>query len=206
MDRLIQQCFLQVLEPICQAKFHDRSFGFRPNRSQENAVAVTYSLAQRQGLHFVVDLDIKGFFDNVSHGKLLRQMWALGIRDKKLLSIISSMLKSEVAGIGFPEKVVFLKRGKPRQRFQLGFGETVCFHREIPPLADFVTPYYSRPDGKCKGFLSLPAGRDAHKAQCTPGGVSFLPTPSVWRATFVAKVFGVSVHHFYPRPPRGGRR
>ena len=104
MDRLIQQCFLQVLEPICEAKFHDRSFGFRPNRSQENAVAVTYSLAQRQGLHFVVDLDIKGFFDNVSHGKLLRQMWALGIRDKKLLSIISSMLKSEVAGIGFPEK------------------------------------------------------------------------------------------------------
>ncbi len=104
MDRLIQQCFLQVLEPICEAKFHDRSFGFRPNRSQENAVAVTYSLAQRQGLHFVVDLDIKGFFDNVSHGKLLRQMWTLGIRDKKLLSIISSMLKAEVAGIGFPEK------------------------------------------------------------------------------------------------------
>lgn len=30
-DRLIQQCFLQVLEPICEAKFHDRSFGFRPN-------------------------------------------------------------------------------------------------------------------------------------------------------------------------------
>ena len=37
-DRLIQQCILQVLEPICEAKFHDKSFGFRPNRSQENAV------------------------------------------------------------------------------------------------------------------------------------------------------------------------
>ena len=60
-DRLIQQCFLQVLEPICEAKFHDRSFGFRPNRSQENAVAVAYSLMQIQHLHFVVDLDIKGF-------------------------------------------------------------------------------------------------------------------------------------------------
>ena len=103
-DRLIQQCFLQVLEPICEAKFHDRSFGFRPNRSQENAVAVAYSLMQIQHLHFVVDLDIKGFFDNVSHGKLLRQMWALGIRDKTVLSILSAMLKAEVAGIGFPEK------------------------------------------------------------------------------------------------------
>ena len=103
-DRLIQQCFLQVLEPICEAKFHDRSFGFRPNRSQENAVAVAYTLAQRQNLHYVVDLDIKGFFDNVNHGKLLRQMWAIGIRDKQVISIISTMLKAEVAGIGFPEK------------------------------------------------------------------------------------------------------
>lgn len=103
-DRLIQQCILQVLEPICEAKFHDKSFGFRPNRSQENAVAVAYALAQRQNLHYVVDLDIKGFFDNVNHGKLLRQMWSIGIRDKQLLSIVSAMLKAEVAGIGFPDK------------------------------------------------------------------------------------------------------
>ena len=103
-DRLIQQCILQVLEPICEAKFHDRSFGFRPNRSQENAIAVAYTLAQRQNLHYVVDLDIKGFFDNVNHGKLLRQMWTIGIRDKQLLSIVSAMLKAEVAGIGFPDK------------------------------------------------------------------------------------------------------
>ena len=58
------------------------------------------------GLHYVVNIDIKGFFDNVSHGKLLKQMWTLGIRDKKLLSIISAMLKAEVADIGFPERGV----------------------------------------------------------------------------------------------------
>lgn len=104
MDRLIQQCFLQVLEPICEGKFHDNSYGFRPDRSQENAVAAAYRLIQRQNLHYVVDLDIKGFFDNVNHGKLLKQMWTMGIRDKKVISIISAMLKAEVAGIGFPEK------------------------------------------------------------------------------------------------------
>lgn len=38
-DRLIQQCILQVLEPICEANFHTRSYGFRPNRSAENAIA-----------------------------------------------------------------------------------------------------------------------------------------------------------------------
>lgn len=104
MDRLIQQCILQVLEPICEAKFFKRSNGFRPNRSAEHAISQSYKFIQGQNLHFVVDIDIKGFFDNVGHGKLLKQMWSIGIQDKKLLSIISAMLKAEVAGIGYPEK------------------------------------------------------------------------------------------------------
>lgn len=104
LDRLIQQCVLQVLEPICEAKFHDHSFGVRPNRSQEHAIALVYKNIQLSHYYYVVDIDIKGFFDNVNHGKLLKQMWTMGIRDKKLLSIISAMLKAEVAGIGFPEK------------------------------------------------------------------------------------------------------
>ena len=104
MDRLIQQCILQVLEPICEAKFFKRSNGFRPNHSAENAIAQAERMIQNVGGHYVIDIDIKSFFDNVNHGKLLKQMWTLGIRDKKLLSIISTMLKAEVAGIGFPEK------------------------------------------------------------------------------------------------------
>ncbi len=104
MDRLIQQCILQVLEPICEAKFFKRSNGFRPNHSAENAIAQSERLIQNVNCHYVVDIDIKTFFDNVNHGKLLKQMWALGIREKKLLSIISAMLKAEVAKIGFPEK------------------------------------------------------------------------------------------------------
>ena len=104
LDRLIQQCVLQVLEPICEAKFHEHSYGFRPNRSQEHALSAVNKNIQCSHFYYVVDIDIKGFFDNVNHGKLLKQMWTLGIRDKKLLSIISAMLKAEVAGIGFPEK------------------------------------------------------------------------------------------------------
>ena len=104
LDRLIQQCVLQILEPICEAKFHEHSYGFRPNRCQEHAIALVYKNIQVSHCYFVVDIDIKGFFDNVNHGKLLKQMWTLGIRDKKLLSIVSAMLKAEVAEIGFPEK------------------------------------------------------------------------------------------------------
>ena len=61
-------------------------------------------MIQQRNLFYVIDIDIKGFFDNVSHSKLLKQMWTLGIRDKKLISIISTMLKAEVAEIGFPKK------------------------------------------------------------------------------------------------------
>ena len=104
MDRLIQQCILQVMEPICEAKFCETSNGFRPNRGVENALAQAEKHMQTSNLHIVIDIDIKGFFDNVNHGKLLRQIWAMGIHDKKLLCIISAMLKAEVAGIGFPEK------------------------------------------------------------------------------------------------------
>lgn len=104
MDRLIQQCILQVMEPICEAKFCDTINGFRPNRGVENALAQAEKHMQTSNLHIVIDIDIKGFFDNVNHGKLLRQIWAMGIHDKKLLCIISAMIKAEVAGIGFPEK------------------------------------------------------------------------------------------------------
>ena len=104
MDRLIQQCILQVLEPICEAKFFKRSNGFRPNRSAEHAISQSYKSIQGQNLHFVVDIDIKGFFDNVNHGKLLKQIWTLGIRDKRLICIISKMLKAEIDGEGVPEK------------------------------------------------------------------------------------------------------
>lgn len=103
-DRLIQQCILQILEPICEAKFHNHSYGFRPNRSTEHAKATMHKMINLQKLHFVVDVDIKNFFDNVDHGKLLKQMWTMGIQDKKLLCIISAMLKTSIEGIGISSK------------------------------------------------------------------------------------------------------
>jgi group II intron reverse transcriptase/maturase len=95
MDRLIQQCFLQILEPICEAKFYGESYGFRPNRSCEQAIASCYKYMQVDKLDYVVDIDIKGFFDNINHQKLIKQLYTLGIRDKRVLAIIVKMLKSE---------------------------------------------------------------------------------------------------------------
>lgn len=101
-DRIIQQCIKQIIEPICEAKFHKHSYGFRPNRSTKHAIGRSMQLMNQCKLHHVVDVDIKGFFDNVNHSKLKKQMWTMGIQDKNLISIIGKILKSEIQGIGIP--------------------------------------------------------------------------------------------------------
>lgn len=95
-DRIIQQCILQIMEPICEAKFNKHSYGFRPNRSCENAIQDCSQRINRSKMQFVVDIDIEGFFDEVSHTKLMRQIWTMGIRDKQLLVILRKMLKAPV--------------------------------------------------------------------------------------------------------------
>ena len=58
-----------------QPKFHNHSYGFRANRSAPHALGRVTSLINISKYHYCVDVDIKGFFDNVNHGKLLKQIW-----------------------------------------------------------------------------------------------------------------------------------
>ncbi|EDT71797.1 IepA [Clostridium perfringens D str. JGS1721] len=102
-DRIIQQMFKQVLEPICEARFHKHSYGFRPNRATKHALARCCFIASKTGNHYVVDIDIKSFFDNVNHTRLMKQLWNIGIKDKRVLAIIYKMLKAPIKGIGTPE-------------------------------------------------------------------------------------------------------
>jgi retron-type reverse transcriptase len=101
-DKLVQGVMRKVLDEIYGEKFYDFSYGFREDKSCHQAIREVNQIIGARKISFVVDADIRGFFDNVNHGKLLKQLWTLGIQDKKLLCIISAMLKAEVAGIGFP--------------------------------------------------------------------------------------------------------
>ncbi len=75
-------------------------------------MAQCYRMIQMQNLHFVVDIDIKGFFDNVNHSKLIRQMWAMGIRDKQLICIIKQMLKAPIV---MPDgNMIYPTKGTPQ--------------------------------------------------------------------------------------------
>ncbi|XIK25211.1 group II intron reverse transcriptase/maturase [Enterococcus faecium] len=111
-DRIVQQCLLQVLEPIMEAKFHDKNYGFRPNRSAHHAFAQAVRLAQVSKLTFVVDIDIEGFFDNVNHSKLIKQLWTLGVQDKWLLGVIRAMLKAPI--IHKDGRIEHPKKGTPQ--------------------------------------------------------------------------------------------
>lgn len=95
-DRIIQQCIKQIMEPICEAKFSANSYGFRPLRSVEHAIARTYRMLQLIHMYHVIEFDIKGFFDNVDHSKLIRQIWAMGIHDKELIWIIKKILTAPI--------------------------------------------------------------------------------------------------------------
>jgi len=110
-DRIVQQCILQVLEPVCEAKFHNNSYGFRPSRSTHHAIAHCYRLMNQSKLQYVVDIDIKSFFDEVNHSKLIKQMWTLGIRDKHLLGIVRAMLKAPI--VLLDGKIMHPKKGTP---------------------------------------------------------------------------------------------
>lgn len=104
IDKIVEQATYQVLSPILISKFHNNSNGFIEGRSCSRAISQMTNYIVKEKLYYMVDIDIKGFFDNIDHGKLLKQLWQLGIRDKNLLSIISKMLKAEVKGVGIPNK------------------------------------------------------------------------------------------------------
>ncbi len=103
-DRLIQQMFKQILEPICEAKFHPHSYGFRPARQTIDAKARIEFIINHTEIYYVVDMDIESFFDNINHSRLIKQCYNIGIKDRKVLAIIGKMLKAPIKGIGIPDK------------------------------------------------------------------------------------------------------
>lgn len=103
LDRFVQQAVMQVLQRHWDPTFSTHSYGFRPGRSAQQAVA-----AARQhlaaGHRWVVDLDLEKFFDRVNHDKLLAKV-AARINDKRLLKLIRAFLTAGVMQDGLVSPV-----------------------------------------------------------------------------------------------------
>lgn len=94
-DKIVQLDINKVISSIYEQDFLDNSFGFRPNRSAHDAIKILDVYLSRRNINFVVDVDIKGFFDNVDH-KWMMKFLQHRIKDKNLLRYIGRFLNAGV--------------------------------------------------------------------------------------------------------------
>lgn len=102
IDRLVQQAMAQVMVPTFERVFSDNSFGFRPNRSAKDAIDRVVQF-YNQGYHYVVDLDLKAYFDTVNHDLLIKFIEQY-ITDPWILHLIRRFLTSGVMNGGLFER------------------------------------------------------------------------------------------------------
>jgi group II intron reverse transcriptase/maturase len=109
LDRFIQQCLLQVLQPAIDPTFSQHSYGFRPGRSAHDALEAAMGFI-KAGYAWVVDVDIEKFFDHANHdvlmGRLIRR-----VADKRVLRLIRAYLN---AGMMVDGVVVTSEEGTPQ--------------------------------------------------------------------------------------------
>lgn len=94
LDRLIQQALHQILSPLFEEDFSQHSYGFRPLKSAHQAVCKSREYIA-SGHRWVVDMDLKSFFDEVNHDRLMSRL-ALKVKDRQVLSLVRDYLRCGV--------------------------------------------------------------------------------------------------------------
>ena len=95
-DRIVQECMRIVMEPIMDAQFFEHSYGFRPMRDTAMALERLNFITFHTGYYWFVEGDISKCFDHIDHATLLRRLYHMGIKDRRVLQIIKQMLKAGV--------------------------------------------------------------------------------------------------------------
>ena len=97
-DRIVQQACKIVIEPIFEARFTKHSYGYRPKKNAHMAIrAIKQSMVRSW---YVVDMDIKSYFENIDHGLLIKLVKKC-ISDRRVIKLITKWLKSGVYEIGY---------------------------------------------------------------------------------------------------------
>jgi group II intron reverse transcriptase/maturase len=98
-DKIVQQAVVEVLNQIYEVDFAGFSYGFRPGRSAHDALDALSAGIVMKKVNWIVDADIKGFFDNIGHEKLMELM-ELRIADRRILRLIRKWLTAGVSEDG----------------------------------------------------------------------------------------------------------
>ncbi len=109
-DKIVQKGIAWILEAIYEQDFLDCSYGFRPKRNCHQALDVVDKTIMKRPIHYVIEADIKGFFDNVSHDWMLRCL-EVRIQDPSLLLLIRRFLKAGYVEAG---QLVSTEQGTPQ--------------------------------------------------------------------------------------------
>ena len=94
-DRLVQSVMAGILNDIYEPRFLDCSYGFRPNRSAHQVVRFINQTVMTKKVNYVLEADIKGFFDNVNHDWLMKFL-AHDIEDANFLRYVRRFLKAGI--------------------------------------------------------------------------------------------------------------
>ena len=94
VDRMIQQAIAQELTPIYEEQFSDNSYGFRPGRSAQDALAKCREYVD-EGYAYAISMDLQSYFDTVNHSKLI-EVLSRTIKDGRVVSLIHKYLKAGV--------------------------------------------------------------------------------------------------------------
>lgn len=97
-DRVVQTALKNLLEPLFDPNFSESSFGFRPGRGQQQAVAAAQKAAL-EGKEHIVDIDLEKFFDRIHHDRLIGRLGKV-VEDKRILRLVGEILRSGVMANG----------------------------------------------------------------------------------------------------------
>ena len=140
-DRINQEILRIAIEPIVEYHSHDHSFGFRPKRSCPDAIGLLYNkLASRYKPRYIIEGDIKGCFDNISHTHIVEKLKAWQV-PSQATSLINSILKS---GIFYKGYVYNSETGTP----QGGVISPLLANVVLTTLDDFIETHYGWNDGR----------------------------------------------------------
>ena len=186
VDRVIQQAITQVLTPIYEPQFSDKSYGFRPKRSAHDALKQCQKDVD-DGYRYVVDMDLEKFFDTVSQSKLI-QILSETIKDGRVISLIHKYLNAGVVQNGLFERTeIGVPQGGP-----------------LSPLLSNVMLNELDKELERRGHRYCPYGKTATESQCPTGiiygsgeleGILFNAITAIVQATVTDKLSSKEMRH-----------
>ncbi len=144
-DKLVQGVMADILNEIYECKFHECSYGFRPNRNCHQAIREINQRIMINKVNYILDCDIKGFFDNVNHEWLMRFL-GHDIKDKAFLRYINRFLIN-----GYIEEKSFYKTDKGTP--QGGLISPILANVYLHYVLDLFFDRYIKPRLKGEAYL-----------------------------------------------------